>query len=101
MDIDDSVLKSFYGFARTFGYTGSQYAIKLNYMIRSWLAQEHICTQLKIDARPPHEVVSLIADIESKIRSKWQAKARATREHKKAKAANPLPISDTRQYSLI
>ena len=55
----------------------------LDHFLRSWLAQDHVRVRYQIDARPPHEVISLIQFIKSNIRQPQIEKAKETRQKTK------------------
>lgn len=100
--------KSFYSFARPFGYTGGEYAKNLPLLVRLWLATERSRQRFAIDSSPPHQVLETMEGINTTIRRSWAQKAAATRANnakrnrKRAKAkADPTPFHDSRIGSLF
>jgi len=101
-------LQLFYRFCRDHNHTGSQLAIKLNPLLKQWLALEPQRSRHSIDARPPYEVVQLIERSEHEIRAGWIKKAQVTRAKNKVrtqkkleKELDPVPAADCRQQILL
>ena len=90
-------LKEFKVYLRKYQIKGRGLVFQLRFYINDWLAQPARVTMLKLDSRPPSEVIAIADFIEADFTARWQKKSAATRSKKK----DPSPRKDPRNLRLI